>query len=120
MEVFVSWLEQRLKDKGKQEIEAMLLGELPNLEETQSGKDLIRIGEQRGLEQGLEKGLEQGLEKGLEKAIFVFLSARHGTIPASIEEKITSLAASEADRLLRYLPQCQTLDELAQCLDNAR
>lgn len=120
LEVFVSWLEQRLKDKGKQEIEAMLLGELPNLEETQSGKDLIRIGEQRGLEQGLEKGLEQGLEKGLEKAIFVFLSARHGTIPASIEEKITSLTAGEAERLLRYLPQCQTLEELAQWLDTAR
>ena len=47
-EVFVSWLEQRLKTRGKKEIEAMLLGELPNLEETQSGKDLIRIGEIRG------------------------------------------------------------------------
>ena len=45
-EVFVSWLEQRFKDKTKKEIETMLLGELP-AEETASGKDLIRIGEQR-------------------------------------------------------------------------
>ena len=45
LEVFVSWLEQRLKHKSKKEIEIMLLGELPELEETQSGKDLIRIGE---------------------------------------------------------------------------
>ena len=44
-EVFVSWLEQRLKHKTKKEIETMLLGELPDLEETASGKDLIRIGE---------------------------------------------------------------------------
>ena len=44
-EVFVSWLEQRFKDKTKKEIEMILLGELPDLEETASGKDLIRIGE---------------------------------------------------------------------------
>ena len=48
LEAFVSWLEQRLGHKGKKEIEIMLLGELPALEETQSGKDLIRIGEERG------------------------------------------------------------------------
>jgi len=32
--VFVNWLEQRFPQKGKQEIEIMLLGELPELEET--------------------------------------------------------------------------------------
>lgn len=44
LEVFVSWLEQRFKNKGKQEIEKMLLGDLPDLRETQSGKDLMPIG----------------------------------------------------------------------------
>jgi len=39
--VFVNWLEKRFFKLGKQEIENMLLGELPDLRETQSGKDLI-------------------------------------------------------------------------------
>ncbi len=52
LEVLVSWLGHRLTHKGKEEIEAMLLGQLPPLEETQLGKDLIKIGGQRGKEQG--------------------------------------------------------------------
>jgi predicted transposase YdaD len=115
-EVFVNWLEQRLKGMGKKEIEVMLLGELPDLEETQSGQDLIRIGERRGLEKGRQEGLREGLAEGLERAIRVFLTARHGTVPPAIEEQIAALGADEAERLLQYLPQCQTLDELAQWL----
>jgi hypothetical protein len=42
--VFVSWLEQRFRDKSKQEIEMLLLGALPDLRVTRSGKDLIHIG----------------------------------------------------------------------------
>ena len=37
--VFISWLEQRFHSKGKKEIEEMLLGKLPDLRDTQSGKD---------------------------------------------------------------------------------
>lgn len=43
LEVFVSWLEQRLSSKSKKEIEIMLLGERPELEETQSGKDPQKV-----------------------------------------------------------------------------
>ncbi len=78
----------------------MLLGELPDLEETESGKDLIRIGEQRGRE----------------KTILAFVTARHGTVPAAIQEKIAKVTADEAERLIQFLPQCQTLDELAHWL----
>lgn len=42
-EVFVSWLEQRLKYSGKKDMEMILLGELPELEETQCGRDLIQL-----------------------------------------------------------------------------
>lgn len=100
LEVFVSWLEQRLKHKGKQEIEAMLLGQLPDLEDTQSGKDLIHIGEERGLQQ----------------AILVFLKARHGSVPAAVEERIAALSAGDAQRLLEYLPRSAALDDLVQWL----
>ncbi|MCY2986896.1 MAG: DUF2887 domain-containing protein [Planctomycetota bacterium] len=100
LDVFVSWLEQRLTRKGKKEIEMMLLGELPELEETQSGKDLIRIGEQRGLE----------------KAILVSLKSRYGTVPVALQETIHTLTTDEAECLLEYLIRCQTLDELAEWL----
>ena len=38
----------------------MLLGKLPDLRETQAGKDLIAIGIEQGIEQGIEKGIEKG------------------------------------------------------------
>ena len=108
LEVFVSWLEQRLKHKGKKEIEIMLLGELPELEKTQSGKDLIRIGEKRG-----EK-------RGLARAVLVSLRVRHGAVPAALQKQVRALTADQAERLLEHLPQCQTLDEVAQWLSRQR
>ncbi len=115
-EVFVSWLEQRFKDKTKKEIETMLLGELPDLEETASGKDLIRIGEQRGEKRGEQRGEKRGLEKG----ILAFLAIRHGTVPAAIQEKIARLTAAEAERMMQFLAQCQSLDEVTQWLAGAK
>lgn len=50
--VFIDWLLQRFKTLGKTEIEQMLLGKLPDLRETQAGKDLIAIGVEQGIEQG--------------------------------------------------------------------
>jgi flagellar biosynthesis/type III secretory pathway protein FliH len=47
-----------------QGIEQMLIGQLPNLRDTQSGKELIAIGKQEGREEGIQQGLEQGLEQG--------------------------------------------------------
>ena len=84
LEAFVSWLEQRLKHKSKREIEMVLLGELPELEETQSGKDLIRIGEERGELRGELRGEQRGELRGLQKAILVSLKARYGMVPATM------------------------------------
>jgi hypothetical protein len=96
--------DKELLKKGKQETVAMLLGELPPLEETQLGKDLIQIGEQRGL------------EKGLEQAALVLLTARHGSVPPDMEKIIRSLSAHEAERLLEYLSDSRTLEEVGQWL----
>ncbi len=68
-EVFVDWLLQRFAQRGKQEIEQMLYGQLPDLRDTQAGKDLIAIGKTQGLEQGLQAGREQGREAGLEQGL---------------------------------------------------
>ena len=58
LDVFLNWLEQRLNHKGKKEIEEMLIGQLPDLRETQSGKDLIAIGRSEGKIEGLIELLE--------------------------------------------------------------
>jgi hypothetical protein len=107
-EVFVSWLEQRLKNKSKKEIEMILFGELPDLEDTASGKDLIRIGEERG-----EK-------RTWDEAILAFLATRHGTVPAVIQEKIGKLTPAEAKCLMQFLAKCQSLDEVSQWLDRTK
>jgi hypothetical protein len=86
----------------------MLLGQLPPLEETQTGKDLIKIGEQRGR--------EQGLLEGLERAILGFLTARHGIVPTDLEAKIRALPIDKANRLVENLPRLQTLDDVLQWL----
>ncbi len=56
--VFVDWMLQRFSELAKQEIENMLLGQLPDLRDTQAGKDLIAIGVKEGVkkEEGIEKG----------------------------------------------------------------
>jgi len=68
-DVFLDWLMQRFTNLGKKEIEQMLLGKLPDLRETQAGKDLIAIGIEEGIEQGIEQGIERGIEKGMGQGI---------------------------------------------------
>ena len=58
-DVFVDWLIQRFIDMGKTEVEQMLLGKLPNLRDTQTGKDLIAIGVEEGKVIGKIQILEQ-------------------------------------------------------------
>jgi len=55
-QVFVDWLLQRFSERGTQGIEQMLVGQLPNLRDTQSGKELIAIGKVEGLEKGRRQG----------------------------------------------------------------
>ena len=57
LNVFVDWLEQRFRHKSKQEIEAMLITDFPDLRDTRSGQDLIEIGRQEGRQEGLQEGL---------------------------------------------------------------
>ncbi len=102
LDVFVDWLEQRLPHKGKKEIEIMLLGELPNLEDTQSGKDLIRIGEARGLEQ----------------AIVLSLQARFGRITKTLQTRIERLSADEAKELITQIQTWNKLQDAKAWLDS--
>lgn len=87
-EVFVNWLEQRFSHKGKREIEEMLVGQLPDLRETQSGKDLIAIGKVEGKAEGKAEGLVMMLE------------IRFGQIPDSLREAIRKI---ESEKLIDSL-----------------
>lgn len=42
----------------------MLLGQLPDLRDTQAGKDLIAIGVKEGFQEGMKEGIKEGIEKG--------------------------------------------------------
>ena len=97
LEVFVNWLELRLKHKGKKEIEKMLLGELPDLRETQSGKDLIQIGKEEGKIEGKIEGKREDLVRVLEK--------KFGKLPADTRQRIGQLdsVAKLEDLLLQAL-----------------
>ena len=65
----------------------MLFWELPNLEDTQSGKDLIQIGEARGLNQ----------------AIVLLLQARFGRVTKALQARIEGLSADEAKELITQM-----------------
>ena len=102
LEVFVSWLEQRLSHKSKKEIEIMLLGELPRTGGNPIGeRSDSRIGERawdprrRGAWDPRRRGAWDPRRRGawdprrrtagraarLRKAILVSLRARYGTVP---------------------------------------
>lgn len=49
----------------------MLLGQLPDLRDTQAGKELIAIGMKEGIEEGIKEGIKEGIEEGLEKGTLI-------------------------------------------------
>lgn len=107
-EVFVNWLEQRFRDKGKQEIEEMLVGALPDLTETQSGKDLIQI----GFKKGEETGEVRGEAKGKRESLLLFLEFRFKDVPEAVREAVSLIQSSEhLDALMRHALQVDSLDD---------
>lgn len=76
----------------------MLLGKLPDLRETQAGKDLIAI----GIEQGIEKGIEQGIEQGeLIGTIRTCQSLLNG--PTDSEETLLAMSIEELSSMATEL-----------------
>jgi len=78
------------------EIENMLLGQLPDLRETQSGKDLIAIGRQEGERAGL----------------IWLLEAKFGVLDAVTRDRIEAI--DSVDRLRDLYRQVLNVDSIAQ------
>ena len=82
----------------------MLIGELPDLEETASGKELIAIGEKRGE------------ERGLTGAILVLLKDRFRSVSAKTEKRIENLPRAGKEQLLTLAARAKTLKEVEDWL----
>lgn len=103
-DAFVSWLEQRFRDKGKQEIEEMLIGALPDLSDTQSGKDLIAI--------GVQKGEAKGEAKGKRESLLLILRVRFGGVPEAFHDSVMAIESVEQlDELLQQALRIESIDE---------
>ncbi len=99
-EVFLSWLIQRLPKRTRQEIEKMLIGELPELVDTRAGQDLIKIGEERGL------------ATGLAKAVVIVLEGKRGRLTKAVRKQIGKLTNDQLCQLLSAADAWQSLDPL--------
>lgn len=95
-EVYLSWLLQRLPNRTKQEIEKMLIGELPELVETRAGQDLIKIGE----------------ERGLVESVVIVLEAKRGRLTKSLRQRIQKLGSEQLRQLLAEALAWESLDRL--------
>jgi len=83
----------------------MLIGSLPDLRETPSGKDLIHIGRMEGKIEGEIKGK-------IERLLLV-LNSRFGQLDPKLKERIEQISAIEqADRLLLRALEIASIDEL--------
>jgi len=118
-DVFVNWLLQRFKHMTRKEIEMLIISELPDLEDTTAGKELIRIGEKRGEKRGKKEGKQMGKKEGVVEAILVFLQAKHGRLRAEVRERVQALDLAAAKQLVPLIAKWETLEPLQQWLDQS-
>lgn len=105
LDVFVNWLEQRFQQKSKKEIETMLSPyELPDIRDTQSGRDLIAIGK---------------LE-GLEEAIVLVVKDRFRRVPKELEERLPQIPRRSKQQLLRFVTRAESVADIENWLKKYR
>lgn len=83
-EVFMRWTVQRLPHRTKQEIEKMLIGELPELVETRAGRDILEIGKRQGLAED----------------VVLLLERKRGRLTKALRQQIQNLTNDQLCQLL--------------------
>jgi hypothetical protein len=68
------------------------------------GKDLIEIGE--------KKGLEKGLEQGLVRAVMIVLERKRGRLTKALRKRIQTLGYDQLCQLLAEAEAWESLDPL--------
>lgn len=106
--VFLGWFLERFRDRSHKDI-AMIL-DLPDIEDTRAGREL------------LEKGLEKGLEQGLESSILLITKKRFGTecLDDELEAGIRALRYPALEELLGDLLDLPDLDALRRMVTQLR
>ena len=78
----------------------------------------IRQGLQQGLQQGLERGLEQGRQEGRQAGELSMLRGlirkRFGSLPPSIDERLSNLSVAELEAISIRLFDARTLTDLIE------
>ncbi len=86
----------------------MLIGALPDLTETQSGKDLIAI----GVQQGKAEGLVEGKSEGKRDSLLMILQVRFGGVPETIHESVMAIGSTEhLGELIQQALQIESISE---------
>ena len=70
----------------------MLIGELPELVDTRAGRDILKIGE--------ERGRAEGRVEGLVEAVLILLESKRRRLSKGVRQRIGALGAKQ----LRQLP----------------
>lgn len=84
----------------------MLIGQLPDLRETQSGKDLIAIGR--------TEGKIEGKTEGKIEALMQLLEIRFGAIPTTLRAQIVQIKSmSELDTLYKKAIRISSLTDFS-------
>jgi hypothetical protein len=78
----------------------MLVGELPELVETRTGRDLVKIGEERGRAEGLAK------------AVVIVLEGKRGRLTKGLQQRIRKLTNDQLCQLLSAADAWESLDPL--------
>ncbi len=105
LDVFLNWLEQRFQKKSKKEIETMLSPyELPDIRDTQTGRDLIAIGQR------------EGEARGLEDAIVFIVKDRFRNVPKELEERLPKMPRRSKQQLLRFVTRADSVADLENWL----
>lgn len=104
VEIFLSWVEQRLPHLRRKELTAMFVGELTPLEETALGKELIEIGEARGVARGEARGQ-------LETHRSILLNLLRQRFPALSPAVVERVAAADLPTLQAAVAQVLSIQK---------
>ena len=112
--VFLNWLLERFRDRSQKEI-AMIL-DLPDIEDTRAGRELLEKGIEKGRQEGRQEGRREGREEGLESGILLIARKRFGadSVDGPLEAAIRDLSAPALERLLDVLLDLPDVEALRQ------
>lgn len=113
-DVFEGLLTQRLSHLTPQEI-AMILN-LPSIEDTVCGRELLAKGEARGEARGEAKGIEKGEVLQQQKMLRQFATQKFGRLPSKVATRIRKVTLAQGEELFRRLFDMKKISDLERWL----